>query len=241
MTGLGITQEDIATMLQIDHKTLYKYFRRELDTGAIEANMRVAQSLYTNATKHMNVGAQIWWTKTRMGWKAPQELTVGGNGTPIAYTFRWADPSASWPSSIASSCRQEHRADVDGPQARLTERKPNARVVHILPYGVMWQRTGPVGPARPGGGVHPGRVVRRSELAIRLPNGSVFQCGGADNVDSWRGGGADLAIVDEFDDTPPSLVPLVIEPMLADRNGTLVRSGTPKGRGCCRRPTTGPR
>jgi hypothetical protein len=91
MTGLGITQEDIATMLQIDHKTLYKYFRRELDTGAIEANMRVAQSLYTNATKHMNVGAQIWWTKTRMGWKAPQELTVGGNGTPIAYTFRWAD------------------------------------------------------------------------------------------------------------------------------------------------------
>ena len=30
---------------------------------------------------------------------------------------------------------------------------------------------------------------------------------------------------------PRALVPLVIEPMLADRAGTLVRSGTPKGRG----------
>src|SRR4051812_41536572 len=118
-----------------------------------------------------------------------------------------------------------------GLKRALTERKPNARVVHILPYGVMWQRTGLWDQLAQAAESIPGAVVRRSELAIRLPNGSVFQCGGADNVDSWRGGGADLAIVDEFDDTPPSLVPLVIEPMLADRNGTLVRSGTPKGRG----------
>ena len=71
----------------------------------------------------------------------------------------------------------------------------------------------------------------RSELSVKLPNGGVFQAGGADNIDSWRGGGADLVVVDEYDDTPPSLIPLVIEPMLADRNGTLVRSGTPKGNG----------
>jgi len=71
MVGLGIRHEDVATMLRIDHKTLSKHFRRELDTGMIEADMRVAQSLYTNATKHMNVTAQIWWTKTRMGWKEP--------------------------------------------------------------------------------------------------------------------------------------------------------------------------
>ena len=36
-----------------------------------------------------------------------------------------------------------HRPDVDGHQdAALTEKKPNPRVVHILPYGVMWKRTG---------------------------------------------------------------------------------------------------
>jgi hypothetical protein len=118
-----------------------------------------------------------------------------------------------------------------GLKRALTEKKPNARVVHILPYGVMWQRTGLWDQLAQAAEAIPGAVVRRSELAIKLPNGGVFQAGGADNVDSWRGGGADLVVVDEFDDTPASLVPLVIEPMLADRNGTLVRSGTPKGRG----------
>jgi hypothetical protein len=109
-----------------------------------------------------------------------------------------------------------------------------ARVVHILPYGVMWQRTGLWDELTAAAEAIPGAVIRRGELSVRFPNDSVFQCGGADNPDSWRGGGADLCVVDEFDDTPPSLVPLVIEPMLADRGGTLVRSGTPKGNGLLR-------
>jgi hypothetical protein len=113
----------------------------------------------------------------------------------------------------------------------LTEKKPLPRVVHILPYGVMWQRTGLWDQLTRAADSIPGAVVRRSELAVKLPNGGVYQAGGADNVDSWRGGAADECIIDEADDTPPSLVPLVIEPMLADRAGTLVRSGTPKGRG----------
>jgi phage terminase large subunit len=118
-----------------------------------------------------------------------------------------------------------------GLKKALLEKKQNPRVIHILPYGVMWQRTGLWDQLAQAADAIPGAVVRRSELAIRLPNGGVFQAGGADNIDSWRGGGADLVVVDEFDDTPASLVPLVIEPMLADRTGTLVRSGTPKGRG----------
>jgi hypothetical protein len=69
MSGFGITQADMAKVLDIDLKTLRKHFRRELDTGPTEANVRVAQALYTNATKHMHAGAQIWWTKSRMGWK----------------------------------------------------------------------------------------------------------------------------------------------------------------------------
>jgi hypothetical protein len=91
MTGFGILQEDIAIALRIDKKTLYKHFRRELDTGRTEANVRVAQALYTNATKHMSVSAQIWWTKARMGWKEAQDLNVGGTTTPIAVEFTWAD------------------------------------------------------------------------------------------------------------------------------------------------------
>ena len=96
MTGFGIRQDEIATALMIDKKTLHKHFRRELDTGMTEANVRVAQALYTNATKHMNVAAQIWWTKVRMGWKSYESLDVTTNQpfaifvpTPITNTAEW--------------------------------------------------------------------------------------------------------------------------------------------------------
>jgi hypothetical protein len=118
-----------------------------------------------------------------------------------------------------------------GLKVAITSKKSLPRVVHILPYGVMWTRTGLWDQAVRAADAIPGCQVRRSEMAIRLPNGGTWQAGGADNPDSWRGGYADECIIDEFDDTPQSMVPLVIEPMLADRDGTLVRSGTPKGRG----------
>ena len=63
----------MCAMLKINKSTLLKYFRRELDTGMTEANLRVAQALYTNCTRNMSVQAQIWWTKTRMGWKDNSE------------------------------------------------------------------------------------------------------------------------------------------------------------------------
>jgi len=113
----------------------------------------------------------------------------------------------------------------------LIERKPLPRVVHILPYGVMWKRTGLWDQAVRGAEAIPGAVVNKNDLTIKFSNGSTWQAGGADNPDSWRGGYADEAIIDELEDTPPALIPLVIEPMLADRNGILLRSGTPKGRG----------
>jgi Terminase-like family. len=118
-----------------------------------------------------------------------------------------------------------------GLKVAITSKKPLPRVVHILPYGVMWTRTGLWDQAVRAAEAIPGTQVRRSEMAIRLPNGGTWQAGGADNPDSWRGGYADECIIDEFDDTPQTMVSLAIEPMLADRDGTLVRSGTPKGRG----------
>jgi hypothetical protein len=88
MTGYGIRQEDQCALLRISRPTLEKHFRRELDTGATEANMRVVQSLYTNATRNMSVQAQIWWTKTRMGWKDTSEVALGGS---LAVDIHWAD------------------------------------------------------------------------------------------------------------------------------------------------------
>jgi hypothetical protein len=113
----------------------------------------------------------------------------------------------------------------------LTCKKPLPRVVHILPYGVMWKRTGLWDQVVRAADAIPGCVVRRSEMSVQLPNGGTFQCGGADDPDTYRGGHCDHCVIDEVDDTPASMVPLVIEPMLADRNGVLVRSGTPKGNG----------
>lgn len=118
-----------------------------------------------------------------------------------------------------------------GIKRAVTEPKQLPRVVHLLPYNVMWKRTGLWDQVARAAEAVPGAVVMRSELVVKFPNGGVYQCGGADNPDAWRGGYADEVIADEFDDMPPQLVPLVIEPMLADREGTLVRSGTPKGRG----------
>ena len=68
-----------------------------------------------------------------------------------------------------------------GIQRALTALKPMPRVVHILPYSVMWHRTGLWDElTRAAGAIH-GAVIRRSEMAIRLPNGATFQAGGAAN------------------------------------------------------------
>lgn len=113
----------------------------------------------------------------------------------------------------------------------LTEKRQDARVLHLLPYNVQWSRTGLWDQVVKAVEDIPGAVVRRSEMTVKFANGSAYVCGGCDNPDVWRGGGAVEITIDEYDDTTPSLVPLVVEPMLADTNGTLVRSGTPKGNG----------
>ena len=118
-----------------------------------------------------------------------------------------------------------------GIRRACVEKRPNPRVVHLLPYNVMWRRTGLWDQVARAAETIPRAEVLKSEGAIKFPNGGTYQCGGADNPDAWRGGYADELIADEFDDMPADLVALVIEPMLADRAGTLVRSGTPKGKG----------
>lgn len=81
MAGYGILQTDIGTVVGVSKPTLEKHYRTELDTGAIKANSRVAESLYKNATGG-NVTAQIWWTKARMGW-AELHKHAGADGGPV--------------------------------------------------------------------------------------------------------------------------------------------------------------
>ena len=71
MAGYGIPEADIATVLEIDAKTLRKHYRRELDKGHIKATAKVAENLYRKATGDGReaVIAAIFWLKTRAGWK----------------------------------------------------------------------------------------------------------------------------------------------------------------------------
>ena len=74
MAGFGVPHEDIATFLGIDPKTLRKHFRAELDRGTVEANAKVAQSLFQMATQGKNVAAAIFWMKARAGWREKIEI-----------------------------------------------------------------------------------------------------------------------------------------------------------------------
>jgi predicted ArsR family transcriptional regulator len=76
MSGYGVPQDDIATLLEIDPKTLRKHFRRELERGSIEATAKVGQSLFHMATEGNSVAAAIFWMKARAGWREKHELMV---------------------------------------------------------------------------------------------------------------------------------------------------------------------
>jgi hypothetical protein len=69
MSGLGVPQMHVALLIGISDETLRKYYRRELDRGLIEANAKVAEALFRQATVEGNTAAAIWWTKARMGWR----------------------------------------------------------------------------------------------------------------------------------------------------------------------------
>ena len=78
LAGLGLRHEEIALLVEnpttsapVALHTLRRHFARELETGALKANAKVAESLFKKATGDgtQAVTAGIWWTKCRMGWK----------------------------------------------------------------------------------------------------------------------------------------------------------------------------
>lgn len=74
LCSFGITQDEIATYLDIDIKTLCKHYRRELDTGAVKANAAMAKRLFDAGVKDGSVPAMIFWLKTRARWRETDNL-----------------------------------------------------------------------------------------------------------------------------------------------------------------------
>jgi hypothetical protein len=91
LSGFGIPQEDIAQFIGIEPKTLRRRFREELDRGMIEANVKVAQSLFQMATTGKNVAAAIFWMKARAQWREKHEVAIPEGPQEIVYT--WASPT----------------------------------------------------------------------------------------------------------------------------------------------------
>lgn len=93
MAGYGVPHDDIALVTQCSPPTLRKWFRHELDIAVIEANARVAQILYQQATTPGNLGATIFWLKARAGWREKQVVEVSAKeASPAAVMFTWLPP-----------------------------------------------------------------------------------------------------------------------------------------------------
>lgn len=96
MCGFGVPQQDIARVLGIDPKTLRLHYRNELDSAVIQANTRVAQSLFQMATTGGNVAAAIFWMKSRAGWRERHAVEVAGpdgGEIPLNLTVTFVKPT----------------------------------------------------------------------------------------------------------------------------------------------------
>ena len=93
LRSYGVPIKEVAAYIGIDDKTLYKYYKDELENSAIKANANVGKFVYQAASgqaiaqgaSHGDcVRAAMFWAKTRMGWKETnvQEHT-GANGKPL--------------------------------------------------------------------------------------------------------------------------------------------------------------
>ena len=105
LRSYGVPIKEVAAYIGIDDKTLYKYYREELENSAIKANANVGKFLYqaasgqalaTGATHSDCVRAAMFWAKTRMGWKETtvQEHT-GKDGAVLqapVFTFQPVKP-----------------------------------------------------------------------------------------------------------------------------------------------------
>jgi len=96
LAAMGVPDFDIAKVVGISSPTMRKYYMAELETGHIEANAQVAQSLYKQATnkEKPNVSAAIFWLKCRAGWR--EEAEDGSKKEARALLSKVAEKGTDW-------------------------------------------------------------------------------------------------------------------------------------------------
>ena len=87
LAAVGTPQEDIARIIGCTGKTLRKHFRYEINVAAAEANAAVIGALFKSAMEG-NLGAQIFWAKTKLGFKSSSVSSIPDPGDDPPPTFR---------------------------------------------------------------------------------------------------------------------------------------------------------
>lgn len=80
---VGTPQETIASILNIDAKTLRKYYRDELDLALAKANATIGGSLF-NKAKSGDTSAQMFWLKTRAGFSEKKDIDITSGGEKLS-------------------------------------------------------------------------------------------------------------------------------------------------------------
>jgi hypothetical protein len=87
MVACGFRREAIATVVGVSHVTLKKHFDEVLRKAKIQADAKVAGTLFQMATSGQHVAATIFWMKTQLHWKEqPSEhrfVTQDGRDRPF--------------------------------------------------------------------------------------------------------------------------------------------------------------
>jgi len=95
MASYGVPQEDIGRVIGISHVTLRKYYTPELETAAIRANAKVAETCYAMAVSGTNPAATFFWLKTRAGWRETERIEhVGSDGEAVKIIVSYEDRPA---------------------------------------------------------------------------------------------------------------------------------------------------
>lgn len=110
----------------------------------------------------------------------------------------------------------------------LRSRRADWRAAYMAPYlgqakTVAWDYV------RTFAGAIPGVKFNETELRCDLPNGARIRLFGTENADALRGMYLDDLVLDEPADMPREVWTRVLRPMLADRKGRALFTGTPCG------------
>jgi len=83
LAACGTSHEKIAKIIGFrSPKTLRTHYRDVLETAATEANVNVAAALYSNAVDGKCTQAQIFWLRTRGGWKDRPDFSSHAQAPP---------------------------------------------------------------------------------------------------------------------------------------------------------------